>query len=238
MFSPVLISFPLVKKVYGNTVKKVYFSEMNFLIPFSLGKPMVKFILIALAILFIQASVISLFRVTSSSMEDTLLIGDTMVVLDYWYGVDIPFSNFKIISGHKPQRGEVVLFQNPQNPSEILVKRCIAVGGQTVEIRAKEVFVDGVEVALPPHGKHLDNSIFPKGTSDRDFMKKIIIPDSTIFVLGDNRDFSGDSRVFGPVPEKNLTGKAWIVAWSLFPNVTWKDLKHKIRENRILIPVN
>lgn len=180
---------------------------------------MIKYIIIIFAVLFLEASVISFYRVTSSSMEDTLKTGDTIIALDYWYGIKLPFSDYIIHNGREPHRGDVLLFRNPRNPRETFVKRCIAVGGQTVEIQAKEVFVDGVETPLPPHGKHADPSIFPKGTSDRDFMRRITLPDSTIFVLGDNRDFSGDSREYGPIPKKNLTGKAWIIAWSLDPGV-------------------
>jgi signal peptidase I len=198
---------------------------------------MAKYILIIFAALFLETSVISFFRVTSSSMEDTLKTGDAIIALDYWYGIKLPFSDYQIKKGREPQRGDVLFFKNPRNPSETLVKRCIAVGGQTVEIQAKKVFVDGLEIHLPPRGKHADPSIFPKGTSDRDFMKRITLPDSTIFVLGDNRDFSGDSREYGPVPKKNLTGKAWIIAWSLDPVVPWKDIEHKMRKGRFFFSV-
>jgi len=170
-------------------------------------------------------------------MEDTLEIGDAIIALNYWYGIKMPFTDYQILSGREPQRGDILFFRNPRIPSEIFLKRCIAVGGQTVEIQAKEVFVDGVEIPLPPQGKHADHSIFPKGTSDRDFMRRITLPDSTIFVLGDNRDFSGDSREYGPIPKKNLTGKAWIIAWSLAPGVQWKNIEQKMRKERFFVPV-
>jgi signal peptidase I len=198
---------------------------------------MFKFIVAVLLLIFIEISVASLFRVTSGSMEDTLAVGDTMVVLKFWYGIKLPFIDSVILSGHTPKSDDVLLFRNPRNSGEIVVKRCVAAGGQTVEIRAKEVFINGVGIPLPPHGKHKDPSIFPKGTSNRDFMKRITIPDSEIFVLGDNRDFSGDSREFGPIPTKNLIGKAWIIAFSLDPDVPWKDFTHKFRKNRVLVPI-
>jgi signal peptidase I len=198
---------------------------------------MIKYIVAVLALFIIQVSTISLYHVNSGSMEDTLAVGDTMIVLNYWYGFKIPFSDFVIFPGHKPKNGDILLFRNPVNRAETMVKRCMAVGGQTIEIQAKEVLVGEVKVPLPPHGKHVDNEIFPRGTSERDFMKRITVPDSTIFVLGDNRDVSGDSRVYGPVPNKNLIGKAWIIAYSLNPGVSWKDIRHKIRKGRVFAPV-
>ena len=198
---------------------------------------MIKYIIIIFAVLFLEASVASLFRITSGSMEDTLLIGDRLVVLEYWYGIKIPISDYVIFHGREPARGDILFFRNPQNPNETTVKRCVAVGGQTVQIRAKELFVDGVEIPLPPRGKHADPSIFPRNTSERDFLERVTVPDSTIFVLGDNRDFSGDSRVWGFLPKKNLIGKAWIIAWSFDPSVPWKEYKRKLRQDRMFMRV-
>lgn len=198
---------------------------------------MIKYIVIVFALFFLEASVVSLFRVTSGSMEDTILTGDRLVVLEYWYGIKLPFSDYVIFHGREPARGDILFFRNPRNPNETTVKRCVAVGGQTVQIRAKELFVDGVEIPLPPLGKHTDPSIFPKNRSERDFLDRVTIPDSTIFVLGDNRDFSGDSRVWGFLPKKNLIGKAWIVAWSLDPGVPLKEFKRKLRQDRMFLRV-
>jgi signal peptidase I len=198
---------------------------------------MLKFIVIVFAVLFLEVSGVGFFRVASGSMEDTLLTGDTLVVLEYWYGLKFPFSDYTIFQGHKPVNGDILLFRNPQNPNETMVKRCVAVGGQTVRIQAKELFVDGVVVPLPPKGKHTDPSIFPRNTSERDFLDRVTVPDSTIFVLGDNRDFSGDSRVWGFLPKKNLVGKAWIVAFSLDPGVPWIEFKRKLRPDRMFLGV-
>lgn len=114
------------------------------------GQAMIKYILIVFSVLFLGASVVGFFRVTSGSMEDTLLTGDRLVVLEYWYGIKFPFSDYVIFRGREPVRGDILFFRNPRNPNETMVKRCVAVGGQTVQIRAKELFVDGVEIPLPP----------------------------------------------------------------------------------------
>jgi len=192
---------------------------------------------IALIVVFILAwSVIGPFTVASPSMEDTLLTGDTFLALKYKYGLRMPFTDTVLVPLGEPEPGDIVLFANPVDPDQTYVKRCIAVGGQTLSIDSKTLFVDGVEVPLPPDGKHADPNILEKeatGKGKRDFYDEITVPEGMVFFMGDNRDFSIDSRIFGPVPLENIRGKVGPVFWSTDPDVSWREPGKKIRWNRM-----
>ena len=191
---------------------------------------------IALAILlFISISVVSMHTVISPSMEDTLMAGDTFIVLNFWYGLRLPIVDRVIVKGFKPATDDILIFTYPIDPTQEHVKRCVAVSGQTVEIKKKKLFVNGVEIPIPAEGKHADPTIIPQspyGVGKRDFGPAMVIPDSSLYVLGDNRDFSIDSRIWGFLPEKNLRGKVWFILFSINPDVPWSDMKRKVRWNR------
>ena len=196
---------------------------------------MKQIIIVFILLLFINAFVISLYRDISPSMDDTLLEGDVFIVLNFWYGFRLPFMKQPLIKGFDPLPNDILIFKAPVAEDEVHVKRCIAVGGQTVEIVEKKLFIDDVEIPLPPKGKHADPVIIPAGpygSGKRDFRPKEVVPDSAIYVMGDNRDFSFDSRIWGFLPKENIRGKAWIIIWSSDPYISWSDLKHKIRWNR------
>jgi signal peptidase I len=127
-----------------------------------------------------------------------------------------------------------VIFKYPLDPNVNYIKRCIAVEGQTVEIRDKRVYVDGQPVPLPEHGKYesggRDPFVHPFGRQlgTRDNMPPVTIPRDSLFVMGDNRDRSSDSRFWGFVPRKNILGKAMIVHWSWrtddnAPSTSWRE---------------
>ena len=193
------------------------------------------FIITIIVLAIITASVINYHTVVSASMEDTLLVGDVFIALKFWYGVRLPLLDREIIPGAEPVPGEILIFRHPIDAKKIYVKRCVATGGQLVEIKAKKLFVDGAEFPLPFEAKHADPEIIPLGPFEkkRDFLPRLIIPDSTIFVLGDNRDFSEDSRIFDPLPKDKIIGKVSFIFLSFDPKVSWSDLKHKIRWERL-----
>src|SRR5512147_475863 len=123
----------------------------------------VEAILWAVALTFVlRAFVIQAFRIPSESMVKTLLVGDFLFVNKFEYGPKIPFTHVRLPGLHPPRRGEVIVFQFPQNPSQDFIKRCIATGGQTVQVIDKKVFVDGVELK-EPYVKHTDPEIRPAG---------------------------------------------------------------------------
>lgn len=117
-------------------------------------------------------------------------------------------------------RGDIVTFDYPLQPETVYVKRVVALGGDTVEIRAKRLFVNGREVA-EPYAIHLDSEIYPAAQNvpepyrSRDNLAPRRLPAGTFFVLGDNRDRSSDSRYWGTVPQGNLRGRvAYLFSWS------------------------
>ncbi len=193
-------------------------------------------LLIVLIVLFVF--VIGNNTLVSPSMEDTLLQGDKFVVLKFWYGLRMPFSDRILINFHEPEPDDLVLFKYPIDPKQTHVKRCVAVGGQSVEIKEKRLFIDDIEIPLPSGAKHDDPVIIPQGpygNGKRDFRPQEVVPDTALYVMGDNRDFSIDSRIWGFLPLKNLRGKVWLILWSIDPEVPWSDIKNKIRWNRIFM---
>jgi len=195
------------------------------------------FVVIFSLILLLQASVVSLHTVISESMEDTLLVGDTVLLLKTWYGFRPPFFDHTITPGFRPQMDDIVICSYPGDPTQDYVKRIVATGGETVAINRKKLFVNGNPVPLPEKGKNADPEMLRKENARRDFYPVIVVPKDSLFVLGDNRDFSFDSRSWGPLPRKNLRGRVRYILWSLDPKVPWTDLKHKIRKERFFMPI-
>ena len=199
-------------------------------------------ILIALILAgIIRTFIIQPFKIPSGSMEDTLLVGDQLMAVKFLYGMKIPFTNKRILKIRDPKPGDIIVFKYPEDPSKPFIKRCIATGGQKVEIRNKVVYIDGKEQSLPEHAKFIDPKIIPNRLNipqnfrKRDNLQEFIVPDNTFFAMGDNRDNSNDSRFWGFVPYKNISGKAFILYWSwdnngsLFQKVRWERLFHLIR---------
>ena len=192
-------------------------------------------IVIALVlVIFIKTFLIQNFKIPSSSMEDTLLIGDRLFAVKFLYGTKIPFTTTRILKIRDPKPGDIIVFKYPLEPSTPFIKRCVAVGGQTIEIRDKKVFVDGELQELPEHVKFIDHNIFSSRYGNRDNYPPTKIPEGNFFAMGDNRDNSNDSRYWEFVPYENIKGKASFIYWSLEPDVPIYDVIHKVRWRRIL----
>src|SRR5436309_2655146 len=116
--------------------------------------------------LFLRAFVIQAFRIPSASMQDTLLIGDFLFVNKFEYGPKIPFTHIRLPGLRAPRRGDVIVFQFPQDPSKDFIKRCVATGGETVEIHDKQVSVDGKSLT-EPYTIHTDPTVRPAGSDYR-----------------------------------------------------------------------
>jgi len=178
-------------------------------------------IAIALA-LVIRAFVVQAFKIPSGSMEPTLMVGDHILVNKFIYGVKLPFVNKTIIPFKEPKREDIVVFIFPRDKSKDFIKRVIALPGEKVEIRDNKIYIDD-KLYPDPYG-HYENS---KGTYVfRGKFGPVKVPEGHVFVLGDNRDHSYDSRYWGFVPIEYLRGKAMIVYWS-WPN--WNRILHVIR---------
>ncbi len=183
---------------------------------------------------FIRTFIVASFWVPSESMADTLLDGDFLIANNIVYGPKIPFTDLRIPGVRDPKPGDIVIFQYPEDPSTDFIKRVVAVEGQTLEIKNKVAYVDGVEVPLPENGKYIDaRRVFPKFISPRDNFGPVTVPEGMLFVMGDNRDNSRDSRYWGWLPKKNVKGKPmflWL-SWNSDPPL-W-DVVHKVRWSRI-----
>jgi signal peptidase I len=179
----------------------------------------------------IRTFVIQAFKIPSGSMIPTLDVGDHILVTKFLLGtpVDIPFTNitlFHMPGLRKPERGDVVVFKFPQDPSRDFIKRVIGVGGDVVQEKNKKIYVNGRKL-VEPYTQHDDARIDPGDIDPRDNFGPVTVPEGTIFVMGDNRDESYDSRFWGFVPLANVKGKAVIVYWSWDSGKTW------VRFNRI-----
>jgi signal peptidase I len=184
-------------------------------------------ILVAVLIaLFIRTFVVQAFKIPSGSMKETLLIGDHILVNKFIYGVKIPYWRKNIIPLTAPQRGDIIVFKYPLDPDKDFIKRVIAVGGDVIESRDKQLYVNNNRVNHDP-GMHTDPQIIPGEIRPRDNFGPITVPQHSLFVMGDNRDESFDSRFWGFVDLKAVNGKAFIIYWSWDSNefgVRWKRL--------------
>ena len=171
------------------------------------------------AVILIRTTVVQAFYIPSGSMEDTLLVGDYLLANKFVYGAPLDIIGTNVNLGRlpglrDPQPGDIVIFRSPTEPDKDLIKRCVAVGGQTVEIANKRLLVDGKPFEDPPLAKYEDRRVLPGDLSTRDNLGPFKVPADHFFMMGDNRDNSSDGRVFGPVPKKLIKGKAMIIYWS------------------------
>ena len=186
---------------------------------------------VLLFVLVLRSFIVEPFRIPSSSMMPTLLIGDFILVNKFSYGIRLPVVDTKIIDIGKPERGDIMVFRYPQNPSLDYIKRVIALPGDKVSYFDKHIFINGEKIIQKPLGLY-------KGVGQGENMTgallqheqlqakeheilimqqrpsvegEIIVPDGHYFMMGDNRDNSNDSRYWGTVPEENIVGKAFMI---------------------------
>lgn len=169
------------------------------------------FAIAILLALFIRTFVVQAFKIPSGSMLPTLQIGDHLLVSKFIYGIKMPFSGATIVPIGSLERYDVVVFKYPMNRSVDYIKRVIGLPGDTVEIDNKQVIIDGKAIE-DPHAHFTSPTILPG--SPRDNLSPVIVPENKVFVMGDNRDNSHDSRFWGFVDQKDILGKAFIIYWS------------------------
>lgn len=170
------------------------------------------FIAVLLA-LFIRTFVVQAFKIPSGSMLPTLLIGDHLLVNKFIYGIRMPFTGKLLVPISDPERGDVVVFRFPKDKSVDYIKRVIGLPGDTMEIRDKKVYING-EPIDDPYAHISTPSILNAAASPRDNFGPVMVPEGKIFVMGDNRDNSYDSRFWGFVDQKDILGEAFILYWS------------------------
>jgi len=167
--------------------------------------------------LVIRAYIIQAFKIPSGSMIPTLLIGDHILVNKFLYGTKIPFTDKKVLIIRKPVKGDIIVFKYPENPQKDFIKRVIATEGDIIEERDKIVYVNG-DMVSEPYAVHYDRYLRYGGNDPRDNFGSLIVPKDKVFVMGDNRDQSYDSRYWGFVDMKEIRGKALIIYWSWDPD--------------------
>uniref|UniRef100_UPI00405796F0 signal peptidase I n=1 Tax=Candidatus Electronema sp. TaxID=2698783 RepID=UPI00405796F0 len=177
-------------------------------------------VIAVLLALFIRTFIVQAFKIPSGSMLETLQIGDHLLVSKFIYGIKMPFSGKVLIPIKEPQRGDIIVFKYPENPSLDYIKRVVAVGGETVEIKNKKVFINGKPLA-DDHGQFKDERLVAASDGPRDNFGPATVPQGKLFVMGDNRDNSYDSRFWGFVDLEAVRGKAFILYWS------W-DVQHSL----------
>jgi signal peptidase I len=178
------------------------------------------FIAFVLAI-FIRAFAVQAYKIPSGSMIPTLLVGDYILVNRLSYGLRIPYYKY-ILRWGEIKRGDIIVFVFPEDPSKDFIKRVIALSGETIEIRKKKIYINGKEIE-DKWGFFKDDDVGPP----RDDFGPFQVPQGHVFVMGDNRDESNDSRFWGPVNIENIKGKAFIIYFS------WDPYEKSIRFSRI-----
>lgn len=227
------------------TLLKEYKRIADVHLPFyktSIFREYAEAIIIALILaLFIRSFVIQAFKIPSGSMIPTLLVGDHIVVNKFLFGTKIPFTEKKIIPIRKPKRGDIVVFRYPKDLSKDYIKRVVGLPGDKLRIEGSDIYINGSIVQKSLVGKFeydnradlpINSNLFMETLGDveheillddiedgsiHSINNTIIVPEEKYFVMGDNRDKSNDSRVWGFVGEHLIKGKAMVIYFSWPP---------------------
>ena len=191
-------------------------------------------ILIALLLaLLIRTFIVQAFKIPSGSMKKTLLIGDHILVSKFSYGThipnEIPFINIKlfddiVLFSKVPKRGDIIVFKFPKDETRDFIKRVIGLPGDLLEVKSQKVYINNKPYE-DTHARHTD-SPSDSPLVPRDDFGPILVPDDHVFVMGDNRENSQDSRYWGYLNVKKIRGKALIIYWS------WDRIKSWVRFER------
>ena len=200
----------------------------------SVAREYTEAILIALLLaLFIRTFFVQAFKIPSGSMEEPLLIGDHILVSKFAYGThipnEIPFLNIKLFDDiiffpKQPERGDIIVFKYPKDEKRDFIKRVIGIPGDLLEVRHQKVFING----KPYEDRHARHTESPSDSSlvPRDDFGPVLVPDNHLFMMGDNRENSQDSRYWGFLDINKVRGKALMIYWS------WNQLESWVRFDR------
>ncbi len=179
----------------------------------------IKSLAIALVLaIVIKTSIVEAYKIPSSSMEDTLLIGDFILANKFLYGAQVPLLDWRFPAIRKPQPGDVIIFKYPVDRKTNYIKRCVAVAGQEVALRDKVLYIDNKRFPDAPTGKYTERLEGANPADPRVNFGPYRVPPGHIFAMGDNRDNSSDSRYWGPVPLDLVEGKVMAIQWSIAPD--------------------
>jgi signal peptidase I len=209
------------------------------------------FLIAAVVALFIRQFVVEAFKIPSGSMKPTLTIGDHLLVNKFVYGPRIPFTDTRIYQGQEPKRGEIIVFKFPEDESKDFIKRVVGLPGDKIEIKNGTLFINDQPVPVTPKGEYVDKEM--RFDKEYDIKAKVfeeqlgtvkhsiqylhdqkgynfgprLVPQESVFVMGDNRDNSQDSRFWGFVKYNKILGRALIIYWS------WDGADRWVRWERI-----
>jgi signal peptidase I len=200
----------------------------------SIIREYIEAILIALLLaLLIRTFIVQAFKIPSGSMKTTLLIGDHILVSKFSYGThipnELPFINIKLFDDivlfpRVPKRGDIIVFKFPKDETRDFIKRVIGLPGDLLEVRRQKVYINN-KLYEDTHARHTD-SPSDSPLVPRDDFGPILVPDDHVFVMGDNRENSQDSRYWGYLNVKKIRGKAQIIYWS------WDRIESWVRFER------
>jgi signal peptidase I len=193
-------------------------------------KEYLKSIAIAVLIaLFVRTFVVQAFHIPSGSMKPTLLVGDYILVNKMIFGIRVPYSKTRLLEWRKPKLGDVVVFLYPLDPSKDFVKRVIATEDQKVQLINSKIYIN--DKLIPDPWGYFKKEGPPGFVHAVENYGPVVVPKDALFVMGDNRNNSDDSRFWGFVPLGNVVGKAFIIYFSWDANAT--NLWDKVRWSRI-----
>jgi signal peptidase I len=173
------------------------------------------FVVAVILAIIIRAVLFQAFKIPSGSMEPTLQVGDHIIVSKFIYGIRIPYTDWRWPRFTDPQRNDVIVFVFPKNRVQDFIKRVVAVGGDTVEIKNKRVFING----KPAEDPYAHIGLCREGPTHEDYganMWPVTVPKGFLFVMGDNRNCSHDSRFWGFVPVEDVKGEACLIYYSAY----------------------
>jgi signal peptidase I len=183
-------------------------------------------VLIALALfLFIRAFVVQAFEIPSGSMEPTLLVGDYILVNKFIYGIRIPYTDIRVFPLEKPRRGDVIVFIYPVDPSKDFIKRVIGTEGEKVQIIDNKIYINDKQISDPwGYFRKIGPEWYLKSIEN---YGPVVVPKDSLFVMGDNRDNSEDSRFWGFLPLDDVLGKAMVIyfSWDAQAESPWDKVR-------------
>ncbi|MCC5882965.1 MAG: signal peptidase I [Halomonas sp.] len=182
---------------------------------------------VLLVVLLLRSFLVEPFQIPSGSMRPTLEVGDFILVNKFAYGLRLPVTHTRFVELGEPERGDVMVFRFPNEPSVNFIKRVVALPGDTVRYEDKQLYINGEPVPKrlldesPPTAQgewlleerlgEVSHRIYNNPRDPGPRVREIIVPEGHFFTMGDNRDHSNDSRYWGFVPEENIVGRAFAV---------------------------
>jgi signal peptidase I len=209
---------------------------------------------VILVVFVLRSFIVEPFRIPSGSMLPSLFVGDFILVNKFKYGIRLPIGNFKLVDMSRPERGDVMVFRYPHDPTQNYIKRVIGLPGDMVDYRAKRLRINGkvaefneVEqhereskgrtLRFAEYSETIDQSahrvVIDRARNQREREQKWTVPAGQYLVMGDNRDHSNDSRYWGFVPESHIVGHAFFVWFSWDSGsrfkINWSRIGHVIQ---------